>query len=158
MGSVKRCNFAANFKGRLSCWHWELTYWRVNEFRAQAALKAFAISVYQIKQYAQRLSRESVPTCLSHGDVTCSHIRDTTQVKTIKSGWKVEQSKTFQPLFFFIINLRLVWRTKSTSIMDRLRLMRPGLVLKTTSYSFISYKHDQKRSADECRTMRSLIF
>ena len=42
--------------------------------------------------------------------------------------------------------------------MDRLRLSSVRQVLKTTSYSFISFNHDQKRSADECRTMRSLIF
>ena len=49
-------------------------------------------------------------------------------------------------------------RLKPTIIMDRLRLTRLRQVLKTTSYSFISFNHEQKRNADECRTMRSLIF
>ena len=42
--------------------------------------------------------------------------------------------------------------------MDRLRLVRFRQVLKTTSYLVISYKHYQKRSANEFRTVRSLIF
>ena len=150
--SVKRCNFAANFRGRLSCWHWELTYWRANAFRAQAALKAIAISAHQIKQYAQRLSRESVPAWLSHSDVTCSHIpRHCSQ--TLKSGWKVEQIKTFQPLFLFIINQPRQWRTKHSIMMDRLRLMRLRQVLKTTSYSFKYQQHMAiKRNALRCVT------
>ena len=47
---------------------------------------------------------------------------------------------------------------KSNKQMDRLRLTRLRQVLKPTSYSFISINHDQKRSADGCRPMRSLIF
>ena len=47
---------------------------------------------------------------------------------------------------------------KTNKQMDRLRLTRLRHVLKTTSYSVISFNHDQKRSASECRNMRSLIY
>ena len=49
--------------------------------------------------------QESVPTWHSQIDVTCNHIRDTTQ-RNDTEWLEVEQGKTFQPLFFFI-NQRL---------------------------------------------------
>ena len=131
---MKRCIFAVNFRGRLSCWHWGLTYWRANAFKPRVGLKAIVLSAHQIKQYAQRLSRESVPTWHSHGDVTSgSHIPETL-LKQNDKEWLESRAKLDIPATF------LVWETtESSDFSDGIRvfLFKRHVQHGTTETTFI---------------------
>ena len=147
---MKRCIFAVNFRGRLSCWHWELTYWRANAFRPRVGLKAFAISAHQIKQYAQRLSRESVPTWHSHSDVTCSHIPETLLKQNDKEWLESRAKQDIPATFLFGGNNWIIWffwwhphssfqTTESSDFSDGIRvfLYKQHVQLGTTGTTFI---------------------